>query len=261
VQVILEPRIWKTRLALALGLSIVLHAFVVTYARFDARSVPQPARLSASLVQTEAAGRAAGVVSTEPQVPVQRIAPPPVPLQQASKAPAPSAPPVIPQAAARRLDSGDAKPRGPADASAGPAPAPALPAHIPLGERPAYWLGVRIASSVEPDWVGQREVDGYRLEEWLAQDKVSKPVSRGRIAPIVDPRRERMERLRALVELLVLVDETGRVVEVAVLDGAPPARLIDAARDAVLKSEFRPAELDGRPVKSRMYLRIRYDME
>lgn len=260
----LDPRLWRARLALALGVSLLLHALAVTLLRFDARAVPSPARLTAWLEHVgppDVTGRAAGVVSTEPDLPVARVAPPPVPVQPSTEAPAPGAPMPLPETPARHVESPVAGTPGTAETPASAPPAPRLPEYVPLRERPAYWLGARMVSSAEPSWIAEREVDGYRLEEWLAQDKVTKPVARLRAAPIVDPRRERMARVRALVELLALIDESGRVVEVAVLDHAPPRDLIDAAIEAVRKSGYRAAELEGRPVKSRVYLRIRYDME
>jgi len=54
--------------------------------------------------------------------------------------------------------------------------------------------------------------------------------------------------------LWVSIDQTGRVVEAAVIDADPPGEFERLARERVLATLFVPARRDGRPVKSRVLL-------
>lgn len=56
------------------------------------------------------------------------------------------------------------------------------------------------------------------------------------------------------VRLQVGIDETGRVVDAAVVDTDPSGELERLARERVLATPFAPAWRDGRPVKSRVLL-------
>lgn len=59
---------------------------------------------------------------------------------------------------------------------------------------------------------------------------------------------------RGSARLWVSIDQTGRVLEVAVIDADPPGELERLARERVLATPFAPAWRDGRPVKSRVLL-------
>lgn len=59
------------------------------------------------------------------------------------------------------------------------------------------------------------------------------------------------------VRLWVSIDETGRVVDAAVIDADPPGEFGRLARERVLATPFVPARRDGRPVKSRILLVLR----
>lgn len=56
------------------------------------------------------------------------------------------------------------------------------------------------------------------------------------------------------VRLWVSIDQTGRVVDAAVIDADPPGEIERWARERVLATRFVPAQRDGRPVKSRVLL-------
>jgi len=62
------------------------------------------------------------------------------------------------------------------------------------------------------------------------------------------------------VRLWVSIDQTGRVVDVAVIDADPPGEFERLARERVLATRFVPAERDGRPVKSRILLVLRQNI-
>lgn len=60
------------------------------------------------------------------------------------------------------------------------------------------------------------------------------------------------------VRLWISIDHAGQVVDVAVVDAEPPGMYEQHARDLVLATPFAPARKDGRPVKSRVLLALRY---
>lgn len=59
------------------------------------------------------------------------------------------------------------------------------------------------------------------------------------------------------VRLWVSIDQTGRVLDVAVIDADPPGEFERLARERVLATRFVPAARDGRQVKSRILLVMR----
>lgn len=59
---------------------------------------------------------------------------------------------------------------------------------------------------------------------------------------------------RGSARLWVSIDQTGRVLEAAVIDADPPGEFERLARERVLATPFAPAWRDGRPVKSRVLL-------
>ncbi len=58
------------------------------------------------------------------------------------------------------------------------------------------------------------------------------------------------------VTLLLLIDETGRVHDSAVVDAQPANTFEEAALEAFRAARFRPAERDGRSVRSRVLVRV-----
>lgn len=62
---------------------------------------------------------------------------------------------------------------------------------------------------------------------------------------------------RGSARLWVSIDQTGRVVEAAVIDADPPGEFEQQLRERVLATSFVPARRDGRPVKSRILLVLR----
>ena len=61
------------------------------------------------------------------------------------------------------------------------------------------------------------------------------------------------------VTLLVLIDEVGRVIEASVTDSAPAGLFEVAAQQAVANAQFRPAQKDGRTVRSQILIRVEFD--
>jgi hypothetical protein len=62
-----------------------------------------------------------------------------------------------------------------------------------------------------------------------------------------------------VVRLWLFIDETG-VVQRATPDvGDAPIALVDGARQAFLTARFEPGQLEGRPVRSRLHVEVRFD--
>ena len=67
---------------------------------------------------------------------------------------------------------------------------------------------------------------------------------------------------RASVKLAVFLDESGRVVEVLVLEEDPPGNLFaDAAVGTLRNTRFQPGSVGGRPVKSKLIMRVQFGFE
>lgn len=79
--------------------------------------------------------------------------------------------------------------------------------------------------------------EGADVEPQLIGDDIKVPY----------PETARRAQVEGTVRLKVLLDATGRVVKVSVVSG-PGAGLNEAARGALEKFRFRPAQKDGRPV-------------
>ena len=63
------------------------------------------------------------------------------------------------------------------------------------------------------------------------------------------------------VTLLVLIDEVGRVVGTSVMDATPDGVFEEAAQRALANAAFYPAQKDGRPVRSRILIKVEFDPE
>jgi len=61
------------------------------------------------------------------------------------------------------------------------------------------------------------------------------------------------------VTLLILIDESGRVTDVSVVDASPQGVFEESARRAVAAGAYTPAQKDGRAVRSRILVRFDYD--
>jgi TonB family protein len=67
---------------------------------------------------------------------------------------------------------------------------------------------------------------------------------------------------RAMVKVAVFLDEFGRVVEVLVIeDNSPSGAFAEAVTLAVRQAQFRPGAYAGRPVKSKLTLRVQFGYE
>lgn len=60
------------------------------------------------------------------------------------------------------------------------------------------------------------------------------------------------------VHLLLLIDETGRVAEITVIEAEPPGLFEEAARSAFASMQFSPAERAGRRVRARLVVEVNF---
>lgn len=110
-----------------------------------------------------------------------------------------------------------------------PAPAPALESALPEGEYYYHYYEVDTKSDF---------VDSTPLES------LEKIISFN---------------FEVKIKARVLINETGRVDSVAVLEAEPTILYNEAAINALLQSRFSPAEINGRKVKSQKILEIIFD--
>ncbi len=65
--------------------------------------------------------------------------------------------------------------------------------------------------------------------------------------------------LSGTVTLLLLIDELGVVVDISVISAEPPGYFEEAAIESFRNALFRPAQRDGRAVKSRLPVEVTFD--
>jgi TonB family protein len=61
------------------------------------------------------------------------------------------------------------------------------------------------------------------------------------------------------VTLELLIDEKGKIISIKIIDTAVPLLFDTAATEAFQGQPFHPAEIDSRPVKSRMITKVKFD--
>lgn len=102
---------------------------------------------------------------------------------------------------------------------------------------------------VQPDAVEDMQI-------FSLKDLDEKPQLLQGVAPIY-PHELKRERIKGVVKLLVLVDESGRVNVMRVVNSTHPS-FENPARDAAEKFKYSPPMKDGRPVKTKYVLPIRF---
>jgi len=104
---------------------------------------------------------------------------------------------------------------------------------------------VAIASLPDPVHYAARDLDVY-------------PQPLIRIEPLY-PQTALAGEIGGSVTLLILIDESGRVTDVSVVDASPQDVFEESARRAVAAGAYSPAQKDGRVVRSRILVRFDYD--
>jgi hypothetical protein len=123
-------------------------------------------------------------------------------------------------------------------------------------------LLVSVFETVEPAVPASLRVPDLAIGEFRTWRELSVPPEP--LAPIepVDPRRRGAPLARVDVRLLVLIDETGRVVAAPGFENDPDAGNYEAAaREAVLTAKYTPPEIAGRRVKARIPMMFRFGYE
>ena len=92
-----------------------------------------------------------------------------------------------------------------------------------------------------------------------AKDLDIYPQALSRIAPIY-PATARDTPVAGAVTLLVLIDDSGTVVGTSVMDAAPDGIFEEAAQQALANTAFFPAQKDGHPVRSRILIKVEFDL-
>ncbi|MFN3398052.1 MAG: energy transducer TonB, partial [Sulfurimicrobium sp.] len=67
-------------------------------------------------------------------------------------------------------------------------------------------------------------------------------------------------RIRISVVLVLLLDESGRVQDLSVEESYPPGMFDQSATEAFRNARFTPAQRHGRAVKSRVRIKVNYDL-
>jgi TonB family protein len=76
--------------------------------------------------------------------------------------------------------------------------------------------------------------------------------------PPVYPSRALMEKVQGVVVINALIDNTGKVADMKVISG--PARLIDAALNAVRLWKYEPGRLDGQPIATHTQVSVKFNL-
>ena len=133
----------------------------------------------------------------------------------------------------------------------------------PARGRPAgVQLLVSVFETVEPAVPASLRVPDIPIGEFRSWRELSVPPEP--LAPIepVDPRRRGAPLARVDIRLLVLIDETGRVVAAPGFENDPDAGNYEAAaREAVLTVRYTPPEIAGKRVKARIPMMFRFGYE
>ena len=168
-------------------------------------------------------------------------------LPQASRGPQPAKPP-------ERMAAPAPKPaptvisQPAATASAEPA-TELSPTIAPIDPQPQALAGSDATVAIIPDPV-----------HYPAKDLDIYPQTLKEINPVY-PETARDARVAGSVTLLVLIDETGRVVGTSVMDATPGGVFEQAAQQALANAAFYPAQKDGRMVRSRVLIKVEFDPE
>lgn len=121
------------------------------------------------------------------------------------------------------------------------------PTTTPIDPEPVVPAGNDAAIATIPDPV-----------HYPAKDLDIYPQALRRITPVY-PESARDAHVAGAVTLLVLIDEVGKVVGTSVIDAAPDGFFEEAAQQALANAAFYPAQKDGRPVRSRMLIKVEFD--
>lgn len=137
-------------------------------------------------------------------------------------------------------------PEAAAPESPAPDPAPRAAPSEPAEPKPATPPAPAGGQATLPHlYFSSREVD-------VAAQVLEKP-------PLVYPENPYIWKLRGTVRVRVYIGEDGRVDSVELVSAEPPGHFEEAALAAARQLRYRPAEVRGRPVRSRKLIEILFD--
>lgn len=151
--------------------------------------------------------------------------------------------PVAAVSAPQRKRIPPAQPQVPALREPIETPVPAVQ-DLPAGDRSPE-LEVPTASLPDPIHYAARDLDVY-------------PQPLSRIEPVY-PQTALAGEIGGSVTLLLMIDESGRVTDVSVVDASPQDLFEESARRALAATAYSPAQKDGRAVRSRILVKVDFD--
>jgi protein TonB len=231
--------------ALAALLLTLLTFLVLPLAELLAPAVPAPLEIRPVRVAPlpDADDTPPPQVSPAALPPPPRATPPPE-LPQPAPLPLPAPPPAallapLPVELAA-LPAASAAVAVPVAAAQPPTPPP--PAGAPQTTAPAVATGTGLATTYDLAEVETRPAGLYQ-------------------PPPAYPHAARQRGIEGFVEVRFTVGADGRVADAEVVTAEPRGVFDDAARNALLSWRFRPGTREGVPVRVRMQIRIRFDLE
>jgi periplasmic protein TonB len=129
-------------------------------------------------------------------------------------------------------------------------PAASVPTAVPpptTAARESQRSLVEIPAAVDLAYYSAREVDVL-------------PRALGDIRPDYPPEADR-RRQSGSVKLQIKLEADGRVSDIEVVEANPPGMFEDSALAAFRQARFSPAQRNGRPVRARVVIEVKYDYE
>ena len=142
-------------------------------------------------------------------------------------------------------DAGPAAEPNPVEQAAGTAAAAPAGMVQPITDAPAPLPALELPVPLDTTWYTARQLDVYPQPLSMPQPVYPEPASANGV--------------HGEVTLLVLVDEAGTVREVSVVEAQPEGYFEAAALAAYQDVRFEPARKDGRPVRSRVLIKVAFD--
>lgn len=234
-KILSEPARAEARLALALGVSVLLHLSLFLRADFFWHDAP--------------ASRGSLTVSLSNKAANE-------PAPESGGAPPPGAAPVdtvVPRAAGS----------GTADAPPAPATSPrSQTAPDASGEsrrNVTYFTNAAMSGGVAEATAG---LPGFQNPAYVVADKLAPRPELPDSFHVAYPDAAKAGGLKATVKIAVLIDETGRVIDATGMDDSgETAVLVSAAVQALRGVRFVPGQSQGKPVKSKALVSVRFGFE
>lgn len=144
------------------------------------------------------------------------------------------------------LQAQEPLPLPPADPAAPEPPVEVPPASAAAPESSANLPSIELPLIEDPTYYTAREVDVHPAALQLIQPSY--------------PDEAASTNVTGSVVLVLLLDESGKVQELSVEEASPPGMFEQSALDAFRNARFSPAQRQGRVVKSRMRIKVNYEL-